>query len=530
MDSNEIELKKINEINDILSDLSKSIEVINGNNDNNAALMSMYLARIIDVNIDNYKSNKTCALRQSIVSSLDTFAYPMSEHYIKQCRQVMGIGLSLLDKKHTLLQAVLATQIPCISDFGFLRVLSQGSVGKVLLARRLRPGPPALGQLCAIKVMSKKHVLKSKIGNRIARERRLLERMNSCSHLFTRLLCAFQDEERLYIVMEYVEGGDCFMLLHTMGKIPEALVQHIVAETCLALDYLHRHRVVHRDVKPDNLLLTATGHVKLTDFGLARHMPRPRVKPVAIGSNYKLSPLSSGGSSWLSSPSAQRTPHNEEESGEESFEFEGEALNSENSSLSDPNEPLLYSIVGNIHYLPPEMLLGTGYNDSADWWAVGVLTFHLLSAKSPYEDECDLNAIDNIIMDHIDWSSLPNGVSPACEAFIRELLHPKRSLRLGGYRSHRQAVQHAFFDGLDVEKIHSKPGPFLPRSNPDVVNLVNSNCETALYTLEELVPDGNIVSGQGAENSRENVVMKGVVEMPEDPSCFKNFSYICPDF
>ena len=82
--------------------------------------------------------------------------------------------------------------------------------------------------------------------------------------------CSFETKRHLCMVMEYVEGGDCATLLKNSGPLPFDLARLYFAETVLALEYLHSYGIVHRDLKPDNLLITATGHIKLTDFGLSK--------------------------------------------------------------------------------------------------------------------------------------------------------------------------------------------------------------------------------------------------------------------
>jgi serine/threonine protein kinase len=87
--------------------------------------------------------------------------------------------------------------------------------------------------------------------------------------MFVRMVAAFQTKDHLFLAMEYITGGDCLNKLSEMGRFPESVAKHSVAELALALSHLHEHGVVHRDIKPDNVLITASGHVKLTDFGLA---------------------------------------------------------------------------------------------------------------------------------------------------------------------------------------------------------------------------------------------------------------------
>ena len=82
---------------------------------------------------------------------------------------------------------------------------------------------------------------------------------------------AFHTDSKLYLLMEYLPGGDCASLLENVGCFEESMAKLYIAETIMAIDYVHSQNIVHRDVKPDNLLISADGHIKLTDFGLSLH-------------------------------------------------------------------------------------------------------------------------------------------------------------------------------------------------------------------------------------------------------------------
>jgi len=153
---------------------------------------------------------------------------------------------------------------PEIEDFCILKPISRGAFGKVFLGYK-RQHPE---NIYALKVLNKSDIVHRNMASQVIRERNALAISNSpfCVQLFYCL----QNDTNIYMVMEYMIGGDLKSLLSEMGYFDEAMATFYTAEVALALEYLHKHGIVHRDVKPDNMLLSDKGHVKLTDFGLSR--------------------------------------------------------------------------------------------------------------------------------------------------------------------------------------------------------------------------------------------------------------------
>uniref|UniRef100_A0A671RWP9 non-specific serine/threonine protein kinase n=1 Tax=Sinocyclocheilus anshuiensis TaxID=1608454 RepID=A0A671RWP9_9TELE len=194
------------------------------------------------------------------------------------------------------------------SQFELLKVLGQGSFGKVFLVRKLM-GPDA-GQLYAMKVL-KKASLKVRDRVRTKMERDILVEVN---HPFiVRLHYAFQTEGKLYLILDFLRGGDVFTRLSKEVMFTEEDVKFYLAELALALDHLHNLGIVYRDLKPENILLDEAGHIKLTDFGLSK----------------------------------------------ESVDQDKKA----------------YSFCGTVEYMSPEVVNRRGHTQSADWWSLGVLMY-----------------------------------------------------------------------------------------------------------------------------------------------------------
>ncbi|KAB0381135.1 hypothetical protein FD755_008919, partial [Muntiacus reevesi] len=177
------------------------------------------------------------------------------------------------------------------SQFELLKVLGQGSYGKVFLVRKVK-GSDA-GQLYAMKVL-KKATLK-----------------------------AFQTEGKLYLILDFLRGGDLFTRLSKEVMFTEEDVKFYLAELALALDHLHGLGIIYRDLKPENILLDEEGHIKITDFGLSK-----------------------------------------------------EAID---------HDKRAYSFCGTIEYMAPEVVNRRGHTQSADWWSFGVLMFEMLTGSLPFQ-------------------------------------------------------------------------------------------------------------------------------------------------
>jgi tRNA A-37 threonylcarbamoyl transferase component Bud32 len=149
-----------------------------------------------------------------------------------------------------------------IEDFLILKPISKGAFGKVFLARK-----KTTGDLYAIKVIRKADMNGKNMVENVINERNILAAAQN--PFVVKLYYAFQSQSKFYLVMEYLIGGDCSSLLENLGYLDEPMARMYLAETVLALEYLHRLGIVHRDLKPDNMLITADGHIKLTDFGLS---------------------------------------------------------------------------------------------------------------------------------------------------------------------------------------------------------------------------------------------------------------------
>lgn len=155
-------------------------------------------------------------------------------------------------------------KLPTIKDFCILKPISRGAFGKVFLGYKKNDQD----KLFAIKVMRKSEMINKNMVSQVITERNALAL--SRSPFCVTLYYSLQTISSVYLVMEYMVGGDLKSLLAMYGFFEESAARFYAAEICLALQYLHKHGIVHRDIKPDNMLISTSGHVKLTDFGLSR--------------------------------------------------------------------------------------------------------------------------------------------------------------------------------------------------------------------------------------------------------------------
>ncbi|KAL9042791.1 MAG: hypothetical protein Q9180_000328 [Flavoplaca navasiana] len=153
-----------------------------------------------------------------------------------------------------------------LGDFAIQRTLGTGSFGRVHLVQSKHNG-----RFYAVKVLKKAQVVKMKQVEHTNDERKMLQKVK---HAFlVTLWGTFQDSKNLYMVMDFVEGGELFSLLRKSQRFPNPVAKFYAAEVTLALDYLHSMHIIYRDLKPENLLLDRHGHLKITDFGFAKEVP-----------------------------------------------------------------------------------------------------------------------------------------------------------------------------------------------------------------------------------------------------------------
>ncbi|XP_062313569.1 serine/threonine-protein kinase LATS2 [Osmerus eperlanus] len=327
------------------------------------------------------------------------------------------------------------------SMFVKIKTLGIGAFGEVCLTRKVDTGA-----LYAMKTLRKKDVLNRNQVAHVKAERDILAEADN--EWVVRLYYSFQDRDSLYFVMDYIPGGDMMSLLIRMGVFPEPLARFYVAELTLAIESVHKMGFIHRDIKPDNILIDLDGHIKLTDFGLCT------------------------GFRWThNSKYYQKGSHVRQDSMEPSDFWDdvsncrcGDRLMTLEQRASRQHQRCLaHSLVGTPNYIAPEVLLRKGYTQLCDWWSVGVILFEMLVGQPPFLAPTPTETQIKVI----NWEStlqVPPQVKLSPEAVdIIGRLCCSAEERLGRNGA-GEIKAHSFFHQMDFSSNpRTQPAPYRPK-------------------------------------------------------------------
>ncbi|GAA5893101.1 hypothetical protein JCM5296_003073 [Sporobolomyces johnsonii] len=365
-----------------------------------------------------------------------------------------------------------------LDDFRTVKVIGKGAFGEVRLVQKVDTG-----KIYAMKSLKKAEMFKKDQLAHVRAERDVLAESNS--PWVVQLYYSFQDANYLYLLMEFLPGGDLMTMLIKYDTFSEDVTRFYMAECVLAIEAVHKLGFIHRDIKPDNILIDKDGHVKLSDFGLSTGFHKQH------DSAYyqRLLEGTEGGAS------ANR-PQN---GGRNSV-----ALNSINLTVSSKDaiatwkanrRKLAYSTVGTPDYIAPEIFLQQGYGQECDWWSLGAIMFECLVGYPPF---CSENAHDTY-RKIIDWKNqlyFPDDVrlSREAEDMIRRMI-TSHDLRLGR-NSADEIKAHPFFAGVDWSTIRNIESPFIPQ--------LRSLTDTSYFPTEDLgdVPE-QPVGSEGTSGSKD---------------------------
>ncbi|KNC82001.1 AGC/PDK1 protein kinase, partial [Sphaeroforma arctica JP610] len=331
----------------------------------------------------------------------------------------------------------------------------------------------ATGKKYAIKILEKAHVVKEKKVKYVNLEKNVFEKLNSHPS-FVKLYYTFHDARRLYYVLSYAENGELLHYIRKLGSFDQKCAQHYTAEMVLALEYMHSQGIIHRDFKPENILLGADMHLQITDFGTAKILLQPQ-PPADSRSNAGRD--SSG--STLSVTSATSDTLSEEGA----RKYEPKVIVAPTAEVDAINRRS--SFVGTAEYVSPELLKNKQTSMASDLWALGCIVYQIIAGRPPFKGVTEyqtFNLVSNACFD------FPQHFPIAARRLIKELLviDPHQRLgcpEMGGYA---ELKKDPFFDGVEWDKVLTMQPPelrpYLPAAGDGVEMTSNMN----------VGPDGHI--------------------------------------
>lgn len=288
------------------------------------------------------------------------------------------------------------------NDFQILKLIGKGTFGQVYQVKK-----NDTHRIYAMKVLSKKVIIQKKeIAHTLGERNILVRTAMAASPFIVGLKFSFQTPTDLYLVTDYMSGGELFWHLQKEGRFQEARAKFYIAELILALQHLHQHDIVYRDLKPENILLDANGHIALCDFGLSKA----------------------------------------------------------NLTQNDTTN----TFCGTTEYLAPEVLLDEqGYTKMVDFWSLGVLVFEMCCGWSPFYAEDTQQMYKNIAFGKVRFPR--DALSTEGRNFVKGLLNRNPKHRLGANGDAQELMDHPFFSDIDWKALNRKEviPPFKPKLKSD---------------------------------------------------------------
>uniref|UniRef100_A0A6N2MNT1 non-specific serine/threonine protein kinase n=1 Tax=Salix viminalis TaxID=40686 RepID=A0A6N2MNT1_SALVM len=324
-------------------------------------------------------------------------------------------------------------------DFEPLTMIGKGAFGEVRICRE-----KLSGNVYAMKKLKKSEMLRRGQVEHVKAERNLLAEVDS--NCIVNLYCSFQDEEYLYLIMEYLPGGDMMTLLMRKDTLTEDEARFYVGETVLAIESIHKHNYIHRDIKPDNLLLDRNGHMKLSDFGLCKPLDCSILQEKDFSATNNLSgALQSDGR-----PAAPKRSQQEQL-----------------QHWQRNRRMLAYSTVGTPDYIAPEVLLKKGYGMECDWWSLGAIMYEMLVGYPPFYSDEPMSTCRKIVnwRNHLKFPEEAKLSSEAKDLISKLLCNVDQRL---GTKGAYEIKAHPWFNGIEWDKLYQIKAAFIPEVNDEL--------------------------------------------------------------
>ena len=321
-----------------------------------------------------------------------------------------------------------------IFDFIPIKIIGKGAFGEVRLCKYI-----PTGDIVAIKKMKKEEMHKKNQVLHVRAERDVLSEAKN--QWIVELKFSFQDQKFLYLGMEYLPGGDLMTLLMARDILPEEDSKFYAAEMVLAIESVHDMGCIHRDLKPDNVLIGKDGHIKLSDFGLSKKLDAFLDKNNKFSFNHD-----------------NKNLHNNIKNLSYAEQFR-----IFKSLKSKKRREKAFSTVGTPDYIAPEVFKQQGYGQEIDWWSLGVIMFEMMIGYPPFYSESSTETCKKILNweNHLEIRSETNISKDAVDILKRLINAPEKRL---GRNGADEIKQHPYFKNVDWKHIkETMIPPFIPQ-------------------------------------------------------------------
>ena len=334
-----------------------------------------------------------------------------------------------------------------IREFQPLTIIGRGAFGEVRICKQ-----KSTGTIVAIKKMRKEEMLKK---NQLMHVRTEKEIMTANNPWIVNLKYSFQDDYFLYLVMDYLPGGDLMNLLMKRDILTEDEARFYTAEMILAVDSVHKLNCIHRDLKPDNILIGKDGHIQLSDFGLAK---------IADKTFY---PLSVKDEDVKCEGNDVITTHKPVNAGVITSNNNGST--SCKSKMKKRTRLTAFSTVGTPDYIAPEVFGKEGYGPEVDWWSIGVMLFEMVVGYPPFFSEQPTDTCKKVVKwrQHFNFPPDANLSYEAQDLISRFVTNAECRLGRNGVD---EIKRHPFFRGIDWDNLRNAKAPFVPQLTNDIDN------------------------------------------------------------